>query len=158
MSYKKILLLHGPNLNLLGTRETTVYGTISLDQINAWATAHAKNYGYDVRAEQSNHEGRMIDLLHEVRHKVDGVVLNAGAYTHTSIALRDAISAVELPVVEVHLSNIHAREAFRHHSMIAPVCVGQISGFGWRSYLLGIDALLGHLSVLPLPVVDGSQS
>ncbi len=158
MSHKKILMLHGPNLNLLGTRETSVYGTITLEQIDTWSAAHVKKYGYQLRAEQSNHEGVLIDLLHEARGKVDGVVINAGAYTHTSVALRDAIVAVELPVVEIHLSNIHARESFRHLSLIAPVCIGQISGFGWRSYILGLDALLGHLSVLPLPVVDGNQS
>lgn len=158
MTYKNILLLHGPNLNLLGTRETSIYGTITLEQINQWSTAHAKNYGFKLQCEQSNQEGKLIDILHDVRHKVDGVVFNAGAYTHTSIALRDAIVAVELPVIEVHLSNIHARESFRHVSLLAPVCIGQISGFGWRSYILGIDALLGHLSILPLPVVDSSQS
>jgi 3-dehydroquinate dehydratase-2 len=151
MATKKILLLHGPNLNLLGTRETSVYGTITLDQINAWATAHVRHYGYQLRAEQSNHEGGLIDLLHDARHKADGVVFNPGAYTHTSIALRDAIAAIDLPVIEVHLSNVHARESFRHHSLLAPVCVGQIAGFGWRSYLLGLDALLGHLNVLPVP-------
>jgi 3-dehydroquinate dehydratase-2 len=151
MATKKILLLHGPNLNLLGTRETSVYGTITLDQINAWAAAHVRHYGYQLRAEQSNHEGGLIDLLHDARHKADGVVFNPGAYTHTSIALRDAIAAIDLPVIEVHLSNVHARESFRHHSLLAPVCVGQIAGFGWRSYLLGLDALLGHLNVLPVP-------
>jgi 3-dehydroquinate dehydratase II len=156
MATKLLLLLHGPNLNLLGTRETSIYGSITLEQINHWAEAHVRKYGYKLRVEQSNHEGVLIDLLHDARHKVDGVVFNAGAYTHTSVALRDAIAAVELPVVEVHLSNIHAREAFRHHSMIAPACIGQISGFGWRSYMLGLDALLGYLNVLPPPVVDGS--
>lgn len=154
MAAKQILLLHGPNLNLLGTRETSVYGNMTLEQINRLAEAHVAKHDCHLHIHQSNHEGRLIDLLHEARGSVQGVVFNPGAYTHTSIALRDAIVAVELPVVEVHLSNIHARESFRHHSMLAPVCVGQISGFGWRSYLLGLDALLGHLNVL----VDGSQS
>ena len=138
---KSILILNGPNLNLLGTREPQVYGNHRLEDINKALTSRAAELGVQVRCFQSNHEGALIDALHEARDWADGVVFNPGAYTHTSVALRDAISAIEIPVVEVHLSNVYAREPFRHKSLLAPVCLGKITGFGWRSYLLGLQAL-----------------
>jgi 3-dehydroquinate dehydratase-2 len=138
-----ILILHGPNMNLLGWRETDVYGTLSLEEIDRRLHRAGEDLGLEVRCFQSNHEGGLIDALHEARSWAAGVVFNPGGYTHTSVALRDAVAAIRLPVVEVHLSNVYAREAFRHESLIAPVCAGKIAGFGWRSYLLGLYALAG---------------
>ncbi|AXI51237.1 MULTISPECIES: type II 3-dehydroquinate dehydratase [unclassified Sulfitobacter] len=140
-----ILILNGPNLNLLGTRQPEVYGKTTLADVEALCREKAKTLGFDVAFEQSNHEGALIDLIHAAKGKHAGIVLNAGAYTHTSIALMDAIASVELPVVEVHLSNIHAREEFRHRSYIAPVALGQICGFGAQGYLMALDALKAHL-------------
>ena len=139
------LILNGPNLNLLGTRQPEVYGKTTLADVEALCREKAKTLGFDVAFEQSNHEGALIDLIHAAKGKHAGIVLNAGAYTHTSIALMDAIASVELPVVEVYLSNIHAREAFRHRSYIAPVALGQICGFGAQGYLMALDALEAHL-------------
>ena len=136
-----VLILHGPNLNLLGTREPDVYGALTLAEVNQRLCDAAAQRGVDVRTFQSNSEGAIIDAIHEARGWAHGIVINPGAYTHTSYAIRDAIAGVELPAVEVHLSNVHAREEFRHRSLVAPVCVGQISGFGWRSYLLGLEGI-----------------
>jgi 3-dehydroquinate dehydratase-2 len=140
-----LLVLHGPNLNLLGQREPGVYGSLTLEDINRLLMAEALRLEVKVTALQSNHEGVLLDAIHGSLGQHQGIVINAGAYTHTSVALRDAIAAVNLPTVEVHLSNIYRREDFRHHSYIAAVVVGQISGFGVQSYLLGLQALVHHL-------------
>jgi 3-dehydroquinate dehydratase-2 len=140
-----ILILHGPNLNLLGTREPEVYGSMTLDDINAKLVALGKELGVDVKCLQSNHEGTLIDALHDARTWASGVVLNPGGYTHASISLRDAVSAIGIPVIEVHISNIYAREEFRHSSMISAACKGKVVGFGWRSYVLGLRGLVEML-------------
>ena len=142
----KILVLHGPNLNLLGTREPTIYGHITIDEINSEISSLANELGVEVSFFQTNSEGSMIDKIHSAIGGYDGILINPAAYTHTSIAIRDALSAVSLPVVEVHLSNIHRREEFRATSFITPIAVGQISGFGPDSYLLGLRALFNHLT------------
>lgn len=141
MNTKKILLLLGPNLNMVGIREKGIYGDESADSINLQVKEYAKQIGFECEIYQSNHEGDLIDRIHEARGKYDGVIINAGALTHYSYALRDAIASVCIPFVEVHMSNIYAREEFRQKSVIAPVCVGQITGFGKYSYLLALSAL-----------------
>ncbi len=146
----KILVLHGPNLNMLGVREPEVYGRDTLEDINRSLESAAADRGIEIRVRQSNHEGVLVDEIQQALEWADGILINPGAYTHTSIALRDAFVAVGLPVVEVHMSNIHAREQFRHHSHIAPVALGQICGFGRNSYLLGLEALIDH-------IVNGSE-
>ena len=138
----KALFLNGPNLNLLGTRQPEVYGRQTLADIEALVRARATELGIEIDFRQSNHEGELVTWIQEARGRFDAIVLNAAAYTHTSVALRDAIAAVSIPTVEIHLSNIHAREEFRHRSLIAPVCRGQISGFGFQSYLLGLQAVV----------------
>ena len=140
-----VLVLHGPNLNLLGTREPDVYGTDTLADIDSQLTALAEELKIMIRIKQSNSEEVLIDSLHSSREWANGVLFNPGAFTHTSVALRDAIAAIDIPVVEVHLSNIHARESFRRDSLLAPVCIGSISGFGTKSYMLGLQALKTHM-------------
>ncbi|MDW7673914.1 MAG: type II 3-dehydroquinate dehydratase [Bacillota bacterium] len=140
---KKILVLNGPNINMLGQREPQHYGAITLSEINQMLVKAAKGHQFDINFLQSNHEGDLIDAIHQAFvDKVDYIIINAGALTHYSYALRDALKSVEIPSVEVHLSNIHARESFRHQSVIAPVCTGQISGFGYHSYLLALNSIL----------------
>ncbi len=141
-----VLIINGPNLNLLGTRQPEVYGKTTLAEIEAMCVTAAADAGGKAACIQSNQEGVLVDAIHNARGKHDGIVLNAGAYTHTSIALMDAISSTEIPTIELHLSNIHAREDFRHKSYIAPVAVGQICGFGPNGYNLAIQALLTYLS------------
>lgn len=142
---RQLLILNGPNLNMLGTRQPEVYGSTSLDDIIAMCNRHAATLGLGVTCAQSNHEGALIDHLHGAPGVYDGVIFNAGALTHTSVALMDAIASIDTPVIELHLSNIHAREAFRHKSYLAPVVIGQICGFGAAGYCLAIDAMQGYL-------------
>ena len=142
----KILVLHGPNLNMLGTREPEIYGSMTLGDINAQLLELAKEFDAELKCYQSNHEGALVDALQDAQMWADGVVFNPGGYTHTSVALRDAIAALKIPVIEVHLSNVYAREEFRHVSLISGVCKGKITGFGWRSYTLALRALADVLA------------
>lgn len=141
----RVQVLHGPNLNLLGTRDPAIYGKTTLAEIDAELARRAKARGAELRSAQSNIEGELVDLIQIAKSWADAIVINPGGYSHTSVAIRDAIDAVQLPTVEVHLSNIHAREAFRHESITAAKCLGQISGFGAQSYYLGLDAALAHV-------------
>lgn len=142
----KILVINGPNLNLLGRRERTIYGELTLSQINSRMENLASTINTQLEFFQSNNEGAIIDKLHEAMDVKDGVLINPAAYTHTSVAIRDAISSIELPTVEIHLSNLYSREEFRHKSLMAPVCIGQISGFGPNSYNLGLRALVEYIN------------
>ena len=143
VSVSKILVIHGPNLNLLGQREKDVYGQTTLDEINDMLMKCAKEYGVTLDVLQSNHEGEIVDALGNAKaNQISAILINPAAYTHTSVAIRDAIAAVDIPAVEVHLSNIYSREDFRHTSLIAPICHGQISGFGVDSYLFGLQAVV----------------
>jgi 3-dehydroquinate dehydratase II len=146
LSEISVLVLHGPNLNLLGLREPEVYGLTTLAQINDSLKLMGSKLQVQVQCLQSNHEGNLVDAIHNARGVHEGVLINPGAYTHTSVAIRDALAGVMIPTVEVHLSNIYTREEFRHHSYIAPIAIGQISGFGADSYLLGLQALINYLT------------
>jgi 3-dehydroquinate dehydratase-2 len=152
-----VLVLNGPNLNLLGTREPGVYGTTTLAGIETELRKLARSLRCDVRFQQFNGEGELVEALHDARGWADAVLMNPAAYSHTSVALRDAIAAIGLPVIEVHLSNIHAREPFRHHSLTAEVAVGLVSGFGMHSYLLGLQAALAHLAHHPARPQSGQR-
>ena len=145
MSHFSILVLHGPNLNLLGWREPQIYGSTTLVRIDRILEEDGKRLQAQISCLQSNHEGELVDAIHQAREQHQGILINAGAYTHTSIAIRDALAAVKIPTVEVHLSNIYRREEFRHHSYIAAIAIGQISGFGVESYRLGLQALVSYL-------------
>ncbi|ELS01674.1 3-dehydroquinate dehydratase [Xenococcus sp. PCC 7305] len=145
MDQISILAIHGPNLNLLGIREPQTYGSTTLAQVNESLQQEAQRLQVGLSCLQSNHEGALVDAIHQAQGKHQGIIINAGAYTHTSVAIRDALAGVAIPTVEVHLSNIYRREEFRHHSYIAAIAIGQISGFGANSYLLGLQALVTHL-------------
>lgn len=144
--YMKILIINGPNINLLGTREPEIYGSLTLNKINEQLFEYAASMGIEIETFQSNIEGEIVDKIQWAKDFCDGIVINPAAYTHTSVAIRDAISAVKLPAVEVHISNIHSREEFRKHSYIAPVCIGQIAGFGIDSYKLGLEAVVNYIT------------
>lgn len=142
----KILVINGVNMNMLGFRETEKYGTMTLKDLEKDLYAFSFELGIDLETYQSNIEGEIVEKIHSAKDRIDGIIINAGAYTHTSIAIRDAISAVNIPTVEVHMTNIYKREEFRHHSYLAPVCIGQISGFGANSYKLGLKAVIDYLN------------
>jgi len=150
-------VIHGPNLNLLGQREPDVYGRLTLTEVDARLRTYAAQVNFELQTFQSNHEGAIIDAVHQAAGWADGLVINPGAYTHYSYAIRDAIAGIGMLAVEVHLSNVHAREPFRHTSVIAPVCVGQIVGFGWHSYRLGLEALIGWLET-HMPISTKKQA
>ncbi len=141
----KILIIHGPNLNLLGTREVNIYGKVTIQDINGALRTAAKKLGVTAKIVQSNHEGKIVDVIGSANRTYQGILINPAAYTHTSVAIRDALLACDLPVVEVHLSNIYKREEFRQHSLTAPACIGQVTGFGMQSYLLGLQGLVSAL-------------
>ena len=142
----KILVINGVNMNMLGTREIEKYGSMTLKDLEKDLYAYSFEIGVDIETYQSNFEGEIVEKIHSAKNKFDAIVINAGAYTHTSIAIRDAISSVDIPTVEVHMTNIYKREEFRHHSYIAPVCIGQISGFGINSYRLGLKAASDYIN------------
>lgn len=142
----KILVINGVNMNMLGFRETEKYGTMTLKDLEKDLYAFSFELGIDLETYQSNIEGEIVEKIHSAKDGIDGIIINAGAYTHTSIAIRDAISAVNIPTVEVHMTNIYKREEFRHHSYLTPVCIGQISGFGANSYKLGLKAVIDYLN------------